>query len=75
MKNKKEAFLDARQVIINSWTWERLTDKEQNNFINVLASSKASKIIKGNYKERYNIIMMLYDMFLEGTGYEPTGWR
>ena len=75
MKNKEQAIEDFIQMIKESWTYQRLTKKEQDNFISHLYWERTSKIIKGSYLERYNLLNDLYWFYLLGIGYTDFTWR
>ena len=51
MKDKEDARSEWIGMIEKSWTWERLTEKERDRFLNVITSDHASP--KGTYKERW----------------------
>lgn len=76
MKNKNNATTDFINMILKSWTWEKLTEQERNRFLTLLSEERFSKKrIIGTYKQRYEILNGFYEMFLEGCGYKPDGWR
>ena len=58
-------------VIVKSWTWERLTYDEKERFKTCIDFSR----IKGNQRQRVEVLNMVYNAFLHGVGYTPTGWR
>lgn len=58
-------------VIVKSWTWERLTDDEKERFKTCIDFSR----IKGNQRQRVEVLNMVYSAFLHCVGYTPTGWR
>ena len=57
-------------VIKKSWTWQRLTEEEKANFINLNFDN-----IKGTKKQRLLLLNDIYKAFLAGLGYKPIGWR
>ena len=74
MSNKKysSAVEDYFQrVIKKSWTWEKLTEQEQERFINMNVFDK----IKGNDKTRVEWLNTIYTSFLIALGYKVVGWR
>ena len=75
IKNKENAQADWVDMIIKSWTWAKLTDDEKNRFGDELATPDTQQIISGSYKQRWEILSALYSMFLEGLGYQGSGWR
>lgn len=58
-------------VILNSWTWQRLTDDEKERFKTCIDFSR----IKGTARQRVEWLNMVYAAFLQGVGYKPIGWR
>lgn len=58
-------------VIKKSWTWDKLTEEEQQRFINMDVFDK----IKGNDKQRIEWLNTIYQSFLTGLDYQPVGWR
>lgn len=75
MKNKENVLNDYYKMIINSWTWERLTEDEKTRFTNLLASARIKEALKGTYRARWNILNALYESFLIALEYKPIGWR
>ena len=74
-KNKENAQADWTDMIVKSWTWEKLTGEERNKFGDELNKETTKKIISGTYKQRWEILSALYSMFLEGRGYNGGTWR
>jgi hypothetical protein len=62
-----EQFID---VIIKSWTWEKLTSIERERFFNLLPERPS-----GTFEQRYDCLSMIYRAYLHGLGYQPIGWR
>jgi len=63
----REHFID---MIIHSWTYERLTPKERGDFWDVLPQK-----INGTYSQRFAVCNAIYSAYLKGLGYRPIGWR
>lgn len=74
-KNKENAALDFYEMIIESWTWARLTDSEQSRFRRMLSDFDCYGRIKGSYDSRFEQCHMIYQSFLEALSYSPFGWR
>ncbi len=71
-KSKEHAYSDFIEVIMHSWTWERMTAQERDTFIDrVLEYSK----VTGSYNSRYNQYQNLYSAYLFGLGYSGGEWR
>lgn len=60
-----------QNVIKKSWTWAKLTEEEQQRFINMNVFDK----IKGVDKQRVEWLNTIYTAFLSALGYKPIGWR
>lgn len=58
-------------VIKKSWTWDKLTEEEQQRFIDMDVFDN----IKGNDKQRIEWLNTIYQAFLTGLDYKPIGWR
>ena len=76
LKNKLLAQADWTEMIEKSWTWAKLTNDEKFRFKEEISKSITQKeIIKGTYKQRWQVLNALYSMFLEGCGYNGCTWR
>lgn len=75
MKNKELVVHDFRRMIEKSWTYERMTEKEQDNWNDVLNNCRTLTCLKGNYSTRWNILQALYYSYLVGLGYTDFNWR
>ena len=73
MKDKEIAIKDFMANIRKSWTWAKLTVREQAIFGTVM-DDNAGKI-RGTYEQRYETAHMLYDMYINGLGYDGPEWR
>jgi hypothetical protein len=60
-----------QNVIKKSWTWQKLTEEEQQRFIDMNVFDK----IKGTDKQRVEWFNTIYHSFLVGLDYKPIGWR
>ena len=74
-KNKENAQTDWTDMIVKSWTWEKLTREERKKFGDELNKETTKKIISGTYRQRWEILSALYSMLLEGCGYNGGSWR
>lgn len=70
-ETKNAVYNYFNTVIVNSWTWERLTDDERERFKTCIDFSR----IGGSQQQRVKVLNMVYSAFLHGVGYKPTGWR
>ena len=60
-----------QNVIKNSWTWQRLTEKEKQRFYDLDIFHE----IKGNKDTRKQWLFTIYAGFLAGCGYDGSKWR
>lgn len=76
MKSKENAWSDFRQMMMKSWTWNRLTDDERIRACDALHFADDNGMITGNYKQRYSIMNAVWFAFLLGVGYDNSmNWR
>ena len=77
MKDKENAWSDFRQMMIKSWTFNRLTDDEKIKAFDALRfANDYCKAITGSYRERWNTMNAVWFAFLLGVGYDnSTDWR
>lgn len=71
----EHAFLHHIAMDCRSWTFLRMTEKEQIRCINTLRWANDNRIVKGTCKTRWQILNGLYSAFLDGLGYDGIGWR
>lgn len=72
---KENAINDFYNMILNSWTYNRLTKTEKNNFNETMNHTKTKKALKGTYEQRWEILQAIYGAFLYGCGYDGPNWR
>ena len=76
MKNKDNVLYDFNDMIKNSWTYEKMTEDEQNNwFEKVVNNVRTEKCLKGTYIQRWEILQAMYNAYLVGIGYTDFNWR
>ncbi len=76
MKDKELAKQEYLEMIKQSWTWAKLTDKEKNKFVEILEYPSSVVVIKGDYKQRWRACGALYHTYLTGLGYDDSSkWR
>lgn len=80
-KIKENAAQDFFEMIKKSWTWERLTEKEKDQFLEAFDtvvyswSNSGDRVIKGTYRDRWKVCNAMYHMFLAGVGYDSNDPR
>ena len=72
-KDKYTASNDFVKMIVDSWTYARLTNTERDSLIEAI--NRAHLI--GTWKQRWEQLNDIYFAFLSALGYDkdPVGWR
>lgn len=76
-KVKENAVLHYIAMIRRSWTFNRMTEQEQTDCMNIFLRANAHERIKGSFDARWEILQNMYDAFLSALGYyhDCMGWR
>ena len=76
-KNKENAVTDYMNMIEHSWTYERMTKKEQENCMQSFVVANEQEQIIGSYDQRWKICHAIYNAFLTALDYydNPGDWR
>lgn len=72
---KENVIKNFIEMIKVSWTYEKLTSSEKDNFEEVIYSERTKRALKGTYIQRWEILQAIYMSFLMALNYEPLGWR
>lgn len=76
MNNKELIEKFNNDIIIKSWTYEKLTNKEKEQWNNTIFDSPmVEKALKGRDFQKYHILNTIYHAFLMGCGYDNFNWR
>lgn len=67
--DKEKVIENFNNMIIKSWTYEKLTEAQKKQWKNALDTTPIKKAIKGTYKQRWDILNGIYTAFLYGCGY------
>lgn len=73
-KDKTQAITDFKKMILNRWTYGRMTQDERERLALSLDSVQAHNI-KGDYNARIAALELAYTSFLQGLGYSGFKWR
>lgn len=73
--DKEKVIENFNNMIIQSWTYARLTSAEKDQWKRTLESAPLKAAVKGTYKQRWNILNAVYTAFLYGCGYTDFKWR
>ena len=74
-KNKENTLQDFYNMILNSWTYNKLTKEESNKFDELMEHTRTQNALKGTYEQRWEILQAIYGAFLYGCGYNGPEWR
>ena len=75
-REKENALKDYIAMIKNSWTWHRMTEKEQTALLDYLYNNiNKYDRLRGPYSARWETLHMIYDVYLLGIGYNGSFWR
>lgn len=74
-KNKENTLQDFYNMILNSWTYNKLTKEEINKFDELMEHTRTQDALKGTYNQRWEILQAIYGAFLYGCGYNGPRWR
>lgn len=74
-KIKENALVDFKELIYQSWTYEKLTREEKNQLFKVFEDIRTTQALKGTYYQRWAILQAIYKSFLLGVGYDSFDWR
>jgi hypothetical protein len=75
MKTKEQAIIDFKEMIFQAWPLVRFTDKERENFNNMLYWMEKADRLTGNYNQRWEQLQSVYQSFLYALDYKAIGWR
>lgn len=74
-KDKNTSVMDFMQMTYNSWTYNKMSTDEKNRLADVVAWCTNQGIVKGTWKQRWDIMQAVYWSFLQGIGYDGPCWR
>lgn len=74
MKDKKQTLTDFKKMIVNSWTYEKMTKEERERLFQMFDSVQTADALKGSYLQRWEVLQALYSSFLLALGY-CWNWR
>ena len=75
MMEKENTLKNFEKMIIDSWTYKKLTADEQIRLFDVFNSTQTTKALKGTYKQRWETLQAIYRSYLMALDYKPIGWR
>lgn len=72
---KEKALDNFIDMIEQSWTFDKMTKEEKQRLSVLFHHTRTLEILKGTYKQRWEILQGVYFAYLMGLGYSPIGWR
>ena len=74
-RNKENVFSDYKDTVVNSWTYDRMTEEEKDRCFSVIIFAKNQNLLSGTYRQRWQQLNAVYNAFLLGLGYDGPTWR
>lgn len=64
-----------REMIVNSWTYAKLTTEEADHLNKIFESNTLKRTLKYSDNHKWEVLQQIYHAFLEGCGYDGPTWR
>lgn len=74
-KDKEAAHRDFGHVVMQSWTYARMTEEEKDRALSAILFAKNQGLLFGNYYQRWHQLDAIYNAFLLGIGCDGAKWR
>lgn len=74
MNNKNDVLKNFKKMIVNSWTYKKMTAEEQIRLFETFDNIQTEKALKGTYSHRWEILQAIYSGYLMALGYS-WNWR
>ena len=75
IKIKENVINEFDVMIKQSWTYNKMTEKEKERWNNVLNDKQIKDSLKGKYEQRWISLNAIYHSFLIGIGFTGWDWR
>lgn len=77
MKDKNNAVIDYLETVKNSWTYQKMTPKEQRQIRKALMFADCQDLVSGSYLQRQKQCIAIYTAFLYALDYDEynASWR
>lgn len=72
---KENALLQFIGMTCKSWTFNRMTQAEKEKCIDALYFPNEQGMLKGTFRQRWDILNAVYNAYLSGLGYVGGNWR
>ena len=73
--DKELAFCEFCDMVKKSWTFGRMTAREQADCLATLQWVHDQGMLRGTFNTRWSILQAVYHAYLSGLGYDAFGWR
>ena len=74
-KDKETAHRDFGRIVMQSWTYEKMTEEEKERALSAILFAKNQGLLFGNYNQRWQQLHAIYNAFLLGLGCDGPNWR
>lgn len=77
-KDKIIILAQYRSMIVESWTFNRLTTEEKDRLLNKILTPDSAQLreaLKGRRGHCWDILQSIYNSYLIALDYTPIGWR
>lgn len=74
-RTKENAYYHGIAMFCRSWTFDRMTEREQINCLSAFDFAMEQGIIKGTFSDRIQVMNAVYNAYLMGIGYSGMHWR
>lgn len=71
----ENALLQFIGITCKSWTFNRMTQAEKERCIEALYFPNEQGMLKGTFRQRWDILNAVYNAYLSGLGYVGGDWR
>lgn len=72
---KENALTEFKEMIEKSWTYNKMTTKEKENWQQALEDIRVHKALKGSWQQRWEILQAIYETYLKALDYQNGLWR
>lgn len=74
-RTKENALVHYIAMTCKSWTFAKLTQAEKEKCIDALYFPNEQGMLKGTFRQRWDILNAVYNAYLAGLGYVGVNWR
>ena len=74
-RDKDTVFDDFAEMVSQSWTYARMTEKEKDRCMRSIRFAQEHNLCSGTYDKRWRQLLAINSAFLDGLGYSGAFWR